>query len=324
VTIYDVEGGRSTRSRPVRARSVATVLGLALVVGACGSTGNNSAPTSTQPPITSAPTSTSTSTTSTSTTTTSTTVPLKLLSGTQTVLSPIGLNVRAKPSKSAAVIGTAAQGTPLQLLAHTDRAGGWDMVQGGTATGWVSADPTYSARGRFGAYASTPFSVLYPAAWAYTGSPAAGVTFRSPSTSEKVVIMAASSASKLPSVGHGAGVSQTSSRQVVACGVTTYLFAYATSAAGHFLAAVVVPVSAHRVLGLRASLTSLAQLSTVLDFVNSLSFPAVVCLGPPPSSKPAARAKPTARAKPAARAKPTAHASPTTTHTSPTTTAAKT
>lgn len=154
-------------------------------------------------------------------------------------------------------------------------------MRGATVTGWISANPAYSAPGRFASYTSNSFSVLYPVGWTSAGSPPSGVTFRAPSTAEKVVITTASSLAKLPSVSQGAGVSQSSSRQVVACGVTAYLFSYTTSVPHHYLAAIALSLAAHHALGIKATLTSPAELKTVLDFVNSVSFPFPECVGRP-------------------------------------------
>ncbi|HYA44231.1 MAG TPA: SH3 domain-containing protein [Acidimicrobiales bacterium] len=201
-----------------------------------------------------------------------------------TVLSPVGLNVRARPSKKAAVIGTASQGAVLQLVAHAAEGGGWYKVRGATALGWMTANPLYSARGRFDLYQSARFNVLFPAGWAPTGSPAAGVHFRAPIAGETVVITSAASVKKLPLVPTGAGAPGASSEQVVACGITTQLRTFTTSSPGHFLVGLRFPIDAHHALGLRATLTSLSQLPAVLDFVNSLTFPFPVCVGRPPKA----------------------------------------
>jgi uncharacterized protein YgiM (DUF1202 family) len=211
-------------------------------------------------------------------------VPLTPANGPRTVLSPIGLNVRAGPSKKAAVIGSAVQGAVFQVLGHTTQGGGWYKVQGATITGWISASSAFSQPGRFATYESTPFSVLYPAGWTSSGTPRSGVTFESPSKAEKVVITTAPTIAKLPSVKQGAGVSQNGSRQVVACGVTGYLFSYATSLPGHYLADLDLSLAAHHVLGMKATLTSTSELKAVLDFVNSVSFPFPECVGAPPTT----------------------------------------
>jgi hypothetical protein len=288
-------------SKGGRHRSAAiTVLGTLLICGACGSTGHGAAsttratvttgaPTSTVPTSTAPPSTASPSTVATASTTT--TLPVVAVSGVETVLSPIGLNVRARPSKSAPVLGSAGEGTVLHLLGRTAQHGGWYKVRGETVTGWITSDPTYSARGRFGAYGSAAFSVLYPAGWTSKGVPHTGVTFRPPSGTEKVVIASAPRKALLPTVKEGGGVSQSSSKQVVACGVTAYLVSYTTAIPGHYLADLVLPVATHHYLGVDASLTSVAQLSTVLVFVNSMSFPFPECVGRPPSPTPTTRAK---------------------------------
>ena len=160
-------------------------------------------------------------------------------------------------------------------------------MRGATVTGWISADPSYSAPGRFGQYSSAAFSVLYPAGWATSGGPASGVVFRRPSTEEKVVITTATSLARLPAVKEGAGVSEASSTQVVACGVTAWLDIYATSAADRYLAYMALGLGSHDALSLEATLPS-DQDRTVLDFVNSLSFPVVVCVGEPATTTTAA------------------------------------
>ncbi len=200
-----------------------------------------------------------------------------------TVLSPIGLHVRTGPSRSAKVIGSAGQGAVLQLLAYTSQHGGWYKVLGTTLTGWISADPAYSTRGQFSSFSSPAFGVLYPQGWTQAGRPRTGVTFRSPSPTEKVIIQTAPSLAKLPAAAQGAGVSQSSSRIFVACGVTGYFVTYTTSTPHRYLAGIALLLDAHHALGLRATYTSPSQLRTVLDFVNSLSFPFAVCIGGAPN-----------------------------------------
>ena len=258
---------------------------LLALAGACGSSGPKA------PPTTAAPVTTSTSTSTTSTSTTTTTVPVVQASGPETVLSPIGLNVRARPSKSAPVLGTADEGTVLQLLGHTSQDGGWYKVLGATVTGWISANPALSAPGRFSEYGPGAFTVLFPAGWTSAGAPRTGVTFRPPTGTEAVVIVAAPKLAQLPSVKQGNGVSEISAKQVVACGVTSRLFTYTTATAGHYLADLVLPAAANHYFGLKATMTSLSQLVTVLRFVNSLSFPLPVCVGRPPSPTTSAHLK---------------------------------
>jgi hypothetical protein len=276
-----VATGPRDRGAVRRPRRLAGGLALPLLVGLASACGSSPQPHNT-PPTSAAVTTTSTTTTSTSTT--STTVPLTPASGQRTVLSPIGLIVRAGPSKKAAILGSAVQGAVLQVLAHTTQAGGWYEVQGATITGWISSNSGFSQPGRFASYESTSFSVLYPAGWTSSGSPRSGVTFAAPSKAEKIVVSVAPSFAKLSSVKQGAGVSQIASRQVVACGVTGYLFTYASSKPDHYLADLGLSLAAHHVLGIKATLTSTSELRTVLDFVNSVSFPFPECVGAPPTT----------------------------------------
>ncbi|HEX4865417.1 MAG TPA: SH3 domain-containing protein, partial [Acidimicrobiales bacterium] len=81
------------------------------------------------------------------------------------MLSPTGLNVRAAPSASAGVLGSAAQGVALTVLGYTNSGGGWFKVKGATVTGWISEQPTLSAPGEFRFYSSSQFAALYPASW---------------------------------------------------------------------------------------------------------------------------------------------------------------
>lgn len=215
--------------------------------------------------------------TRTTTVRTTKTVPVKAVSGLETVLTPIGLHVRAAPSTSAAILGTAAQGTVFHLLGRTAKNGGWLKVQGATVTGWISADRAFSAPGRFRGYKSTAFDVLYPAGWTATGKPSTGVTFASPGPLQRVVLRTAPSLAKLNLSISGAVVS--SARQVVACGYTSYLYSYASSSAGHHVAVLALGLAPGHYLGLKATLSSPAQIATVMEFVNSVSFPYPRCVG---------------------------------------------
>ena len=258
---------------------LAAVAVVAVLAASCGSSGHGTTTTTSAPAATSRPT-----TTTRPSTTTSTTAALTTAHGPVTVLSPIGLHVRTGPSRSAKVIGSAGQGAVLQLLAYTSQHGGWYKVLGTTLTGWISADPAYSARGQFSSFRSPAFGVLYPQGWTQAGRPRTGVTFRSPSPTEKVIIQTAPSLAKLPAAAQGAGVSQSSSRIFVACGVTGYFVTYTTSTPRRYLAGIALLLDAHHALGLRATYTSPSQLRTVLDFVNSLSFPFAGCSGGAPTT----------------------------------------
>ena len=230
---------RSAERPKRRRRSVAlgAVLGgvVLLLAGAFASSGQEAvAATASRPPTsTSAP---GHSPPSTSRARTTTTRPAGEARGPQTVLSPVGLNVRSGPSKSDRVIGTAAQGVALLRLGRTNKNGGWYEVSGATVIGWISAAPSLSAPGHFGYYSSTAFNVLYPAGWTSSGKPSAGVVFRPRSTAEDVVITASTSVAKLPTIGHATSLSRYGLQQVEACGVSGYLYSYRTGSPHKFYA----------------------------------------------------------------------------------------
>src|ERR1700678_2324294 len=117
---------RTIRSSSGWSRRLAIGAALSVGLGACFS--NSHPPARTLPTVT---------TVVRPTTTTS--VPGVQTSGPRTVLSPIGLNVRAGPSKATKVLGTAAEGVVLDVLGHTSQGGGWFKVKGATVTGWISA-----------------------------------------------------------------------------------------------------------------------------------------------------------------------------------------
>lgn len=153
-------------------------------------------------------------------------------------------------------------------------------MRGATVTGWVSADRAFSAPGRFGAYKSAAFYVLYPAGWTVTGSPSTGVIFASPGGLEHVVLR---TAPKLAGLGLSIGGAVVSSvRQVVACGYTSYLYSYASSSARHRVVTLALKLAPGHYLGLKATIRSSAQVVTVMEFVNSVSFPYPRCTGASP------------------------------------------
>jgi uncharacterized protein YgiM (DUF1202 family) len=253
------------------------VLGVAPIVGlgACSISGGHSKPRS-QPTVTTLPPSTAKVPATTAVAAVQTTGP-------RTVLSPIGLNVRAAPSKSAKVLGTAAQGAVLDVLDHRDAGGGWFKVKGATVTGWISASSALSSPASLKTFTSAAhqFSVLYPSGWTVAES-TASVVFRARPGGETVVV---STAANVGQLGRGpSGYRETQSEQVVACGVTSRL---ATStqdgatgpAPARYVTQLRLTLDAKHALGIDANLTDLAQLQTVRDFVNALTFPFPQCQG---------------------------------------------
>jgi Bacterial SH3 domain len=235
-------------------------------------------------------------------------------SGPRTVLSPIGLNVRGAASKSAPVVGSAAQSVVLTVLGYTASAGGWFHVKGATVTGWITAQPTLSAPGEFRSYSSDQFAALYPATWTESAlpvstsvattsapsqrtpaGPAAGapssVVFRPASGAGDIVSTAAGSMAQLPDGRQGYG--RTSVSQVVVCGITAGLVVFqqtgtspATSSATSvpqsltYLAQVRFPVDRQHALGFYADMPDLGTTFQIFkDFVASVTFSAPQCSG---------------------------------------------
>lgn len=213
-------------------------------------------------------------------------------SGVRTVLSPVGLNIRAQPAKTAAVVRTAAQGAVLTVVGQTAQAGGWYQVKGPTVTGWISSDPALSAPGQFHSYTSSQhqLSVLYPAGWTFAESPPASVAFRPAAGKDSVV---GTGAPTVEALGNSrAGYRRTNSQQVIVCGVTGTMSSYVQSGppvtspqppqpAGvvseQYLLQLRLPVDAQHALGLDGNFADASQLPTFRNFVNSLTFPSSLC-----------------------------------------------
>jgi hypothetical protein len=211
--------------------------------------------------------------------------------GPRTVLSAVGLNIRAQASKSAAIRGTAAQGVVLTVLAHTDQGGGWFEVKGSTVTGWITDNPTLSAAGKFISYASTALLIgaLYPDTWTVTESPPASVVFRPQSSVVTTVVV--TTASTVAQLGRGrAGYRQTNDQQVVVCGITGDLLTYmqagtpstatvppAGVAAARYLTQVHIAIDPQHAIGIDANFADPSQLQTVRDIVSSITFPSPKC-----------------------------------------------
>ncbi len=239
--------------------------------GGCSGSGHQASPPTT------------TATTAASTTTTTVAAGIQA-SGQRTVLSPIGLNLRAGPSLSAKVLGTAAQGTVLQVLGHSAQSGGWYLVHGATVRGWITDSPRLSAPGTFSSFTSTGhnFSVLYPTGWTVVDS-LPHTRFRSPTAGEQILVRTSATVGAL--VQGRTGYYQSDSQQVVLCGITSVLFTYTGEASQprpgttKYLAQVRITLDAHHALGVEGDMTSLSQLDTIRDFLYSISFPYPQCEG---------------------------------------------
>ena len=219
-------------------------------------------------------------------------------SGVRTVLSPLGLNIHTNPQLSAAVVGTAAQGTELTVLDHTDASGGWYKVAGQTQTGWIVADPALTADGHFTAYSSTTrnVSALYPQTWTFAEQPADALFYPLSGPQTIVVRNGAHVADFGPS--GATGFVGSGQQTVIVCGVTANLDLFSnsnhtlssptpgTAAPLALLAQVRLTLDATHALALDFNYTTAADLTVFADFYNSMTFPYPQCEAPAPSASP--------------------------------------
>jgi hypothetical protein len=210
------------------------------------------------------------------------------------VLSPIGLNVRSGPSTSATKLGSAAEGSTLTVIGHTDQGGGWYQVKGATvSSGYITDNPTLSAAGDFQSYSdgSGAFSALYPMTWMSKMLQPAGVVFLPPSGHDSIVITTAATVKQLGQA--QAGYRASTSKSIVVCGVTGQLTSYmqvtgstqTTSTlplgvvAEQYLVQIDLTLDPMHALGVDAYLADVSQLPTVENVIYSLSFPFPACEG---------------------------------------------
>ena len=201
----------------VRGAPALVLAGLALA--ACGGSSSTTVTTggdvATNPPQTDQVTSTTTATS------TGTGGPTQT-SGTRTVLATLGLNLRASPSTSGAVVGSLGEGTEVTVIGSTDQNGGWYNVQGETRSGWITANPQYSTARHMTSFASSQhgFSLLFPDTWSFVDNGGATVMFAPQSGGvEQVVVSTAANQAALGQPGI-TGYSASSGNSVEVFGVT--------------------------------------------------------------------------------------------------------
>lgn len=163
-------------------------------------------------------------------------------SGERTVLVQDGLRIHSANSLSASVLGTAAWGVSLTVLGYeasggpwpgSSTPGGWYHVEGSTITGWIIADPTYTASGvlsSIGFQDKQIGGVLFPINWTYADDQ--GEIIFQPQTGTQLPTLLIRSAPSLSALGAAGltGYNETSSdAEVVACGYTGTLVQYAAS-----------------------------------------------------------------------------------------------
>jgi hypothetical protein len=161
-------------------------------------------------------------------------------SGERTVLVQDGLRIHSSASLSAAVEGTAAWGVTLTVVGYnasggpwpgSSSPGGWYQVEGSTVTGWIIADPTYTASGVFNSVGFQDKQIdgaLFPNDWSYADNP--GEVIFEPQTGTDLptlVIRTATTLSALGPAGLTGYPSVSSNSEVVACGYTGTLVKYA-------------------------------------------------------------------------------------------------
>ena len=165
-------------------------------------------------------------------------------SGERTVLVQDGLRIHSSDSLSASVLGTAAWGVTLTVLGYdasggpwpdSSTPGGWYHVEGSTVTGWIIADPTYTASG---VLSSISFQdkqiggILFPIDWTYADDQ--GEIVFEPQTGTQLPTLLIRSAATLNALG-ALGLTGynvvSSNAEVVACGYTGTLVQYAASSA---------------------------------------------------------------------------------------------
>ena len=165
-------------------------------------------------------------------------------SGERTVLVQDGLRIHSSPSLTAAVEGTAAWGVTLTVLGYDASAGSWPgsstpgawyEVEGATVSGWIIADPTYTAPGLL---SSVGFQdkqidgILFPTGWTYADNPGEIVFHpQSGSDSASLAFRSAASLDALGAAGLPGYQSVSSNSEVVACGYTGTLVEYTASPA---------------------------------------------------------------------------------------------
>ena len=238
-------------------------------------------------------------------------------SGERTVLIQDGLRIHSSASLSAAVEGTAAWGVTLTVVGYdasggpwpdSSSPGGWYQVEGSTVTGWIVADPTYTA---FGLLSSIGFQdkqidgVLYPTDWTYSDNN--GEVIFEPQTGTDLptlVIREATTLSALGPAGLTGYPSVSSNSEVVACGYTGTLVKYAAGSGTSaqpttdpgggavdrlpFFVQFRVEVTSQFWLDIEMNYSTEDQLTVFDNAYNSIEFPYPECQQPASASPSAA------------------------------------
>ena len=153
--------------------------------------------------------------------------------GVRTVLTVDGLNMHASPSLSAHVVGTLTWGVTVSVLGYDPTGGPWPSstspgawyhVQGATVSGWIVAEPGYTAQGSLSSISFPDKHIdgaLYPSSWTYADD--AGELVFEPQEGTDVPTLVVREAASLPALGAAGLPGYTpvsSSSEVVVCGYT--------------------------------------------------------------------------------------------------------
>ncbi len=226
----------------------------------------------------------------------------QLTGTTRTVLARLGLNIHAAPSTTAHVEGVASQGTQLTVLSYQASGGGWFKVQGQTVTGWIVANPAYTAEGQFQSYSSDTrsFAVLYPASWTFAEE-VTDVVFRPQQQSAPTIVVR--NAATLSGFGaeETPGYVSTFSNPEVVCGYTGTLVEYsrtgsaatpgtgsATPTLTHY-ATIRLKFDGTHALQMQFNYDDPSDLTLFTDFYDSIAFPYPLCEAPAASPSPTPR-----------------------------------
>lgn len=179
-----------------------------------------------------------------------------------TILATLGLNLRATPSTSGAVLGSLGQGSVVTVVSHQT---GWYQVKGTTTTGWITDNPDFSSPRHFQSYDSLArgFSLLYPDTWAFVENPNGPLQLRPQNGPQVMTITTAPTVDALGQPGRP-GYGATGGDTVEVYGITGVLRTYDRGAGG-------VPATSEPLGSATATSTSTVTTSTATAEVGHLA-----------------------------------------------------
>jgi hypothetical protein len=187
------------------------------------------------------------------------------------VIAPLGVNLRASPSTSAAVLQVISQGVTLSIVGHNSANGGWWQVKGASESGWVTAQTQYTSPLAFRTFSSAApvaWSVMYPPGWTFAQQGSGTVIF-SDGAAETITFMSASTTAQLPAAAP-TGATQSGAAAVVVFGVTAPLVTYSSTTA--YLASVEFQAQPALAFLIKAQLLSKTGGATLNLFLETVFF----------------------------------------------------